>query len=272
MNGKLLRLEKLFSHNENSVIVAIDHGMFDGPIAGMVDLVKTAEKINPCIDGVLLSPGMLKHLRFVFGFKGAPIPIVRLNWGTVYCFHWNYRQAHTVLSQTVEEAAANGAEVVLASLTLQTGNEETDARNVELYSRLANSAERLGLPLIGEYFPTDSGMLAPEQMHEQVMTSCRILAELGCDLIKTYNTIRFGEVTKSCPVPILGLGAEKTPLQIQALQLASDEIAQGARGVVFGRNAIQVNDPFAFQAALCEVVKRGMAPADAVERFQLSDE
>jgi DhnA family fructose-bisphosphate aldolase class Ia len=271
MNGKNLRFEKLFSKGENAVIVAIDHGMFDGPIPGMIDLKTTAEKINPCVDGVLLSPGMLKHLRFAFNYKGAPMPIVRLNWSSVYCFHWNYNNAYTVLAQTVEEAVTNGAEIVLASLTLQTGSEETDTRNVEIYSRLVNAAGNLGIPIIGEYFPVHSGTISREQMHEQVYTCCRILSELGCDMIKTFNTHDFRKVTESCPVPVFGLGAEKTPLQIQALQLAADEIRDGARGVVFGRNAIQVNDPFAFQSALCEVVKKGMAPSEAISKYNLID-
>ncbi len=271
MNGKHLRLEKLFNRNENAVIVAIDHGLFDGPIPGMIDLKKTAEKINPCVDGVLLSPGMLKHLRFAFNYKGAPMPIVRLNWSSVYCFHWNYNKANTVIAQTVEEAVANGAEIVLASLTLQTGSEEVDTRNVEVYSRLVNEANKCGIPVVGEYFPTHSGTLSKEQMHEQVYTSCRILSELGCDMIKTFNTFDFRKVTESCPIPVFGLGAEKMPLQVQALQLAANEIRDGARGVVFGRNATQVKDPFAFQEALCEVVKKGLSPEEAVVRYQLVD-
>lgn len=271
MNGKELRIEKLFSKDKNAVIVAMDHGLFDGPIPGMIDLKKTAEKISPCVDGILLSPGMLKHLRFAFNYKGAPMPIVRLNWSSVYCFHWNYNNAFTVMAQTVEEAVANGAEIVLASLTLQTGSEENDTRNVEIYSRLVNTADKLGIPIIGEYFPTNSGAISREEMHEQVYTSCRILSELGCDMIKTFYTYDFKKVTESCPVPVFGLGAVKTPLQIQALQLASDEIRDGARGVVFGRNAIQVKDPIAFQSALCEVVKKNCDPKDAVIKYKLED-
>lgn len=271
MNGKDLRLEKLFCNGKNAVIVAIDHGMFDGPIPGMKDLMETAKKINQCVDGILLSPGMLKHLRFAFNYKGAPMPIVRLNWSSVYCFHWNYNQAYTVIAQTVEEAVTNGAEIVLASLTLQTGSEETDTRNVEIYSRLVHQADRMGIPVIGEYFPTHSDTLTKEQMHEQVYTGCRILSELGCDMIKTFYTHNFKQVTESCPVPIFGLGAEKTPRQIDALQLAYNEIRDGAGGVVFGRNAIQVPDPAEFQAALCDVVKNGMSPDDAVKKHKLKD-
>lgn len=271
MNGKDLRLDKLFSRGENAVIVAIDHGMFDGPIPGMIDLKETAAKINPVVDGVLLSPGMLKSCRQVFAYKGAPMPIVRINWSTVYCFQWNYQEAVTVAVRTVREAVALGAEIVLISLTLQTGSESRDAANIEIYARLAAEAEHLGIPVIGEFFPTRSDELTPEELHHQVYASCRILSELGADLIKTFYTHDFKAVTGSTPVPILGLGAERKKTQLEALQLASDEIRDGARGVVFGRNAIQVPNPGAFQAALCEVVKRGLDPAEAVRQFRLED-
>ncbi len=271
MNGKNLRIEKLFNKTENAVIVAIDHGMFDGPIPGMIDMEKTAENIDPCIDGVLLSPGMLKHLRPIFNYKGAPMPIIRLNWSSVYCFHWNYNNAYSVLAQTVEESVANGAEIVLVSLTLQTGNEENDTRNVELYSRLVNAADKLGIPVIGEYFPAYSGTISAEEMHEQVFTSCRILSELGCDMIKTFYTHDFKKVTESCPVPVFGLGADKKPTQLEALQLAADEIRDGARGVVFGRNAIQVPSPALFQQALCDVVKNRISATEAIKKYSISD-
>lgn len=271
MNGKELKIGKLFTQGKNAVIVAIDHGMFDGPIPGMTDLIKTAEKINPCVDAILLSSGMLKHLHSAFNFKGAPLPIVRLNWSSVYCFHWNYNKAYTVMAQTVEDAMRNGAEIVLASLTLQTGSEEIDSRNVEIYCKLVNQADKLGIPVIGEYFPTYSDTITKEKMHEQVYTSCRILTELGCDMIKTFYTSDFKKVTASCPIPIFGLGAEKAPKQINALQLAAHEIRDGAKGVVFGRNAIQVSDPAGFQGALCDVVKYGMSPENAIEKHKLDD-
>ena len=271
MNGKELRIEKLFNKADNAVIVAIDHGMFDGPISGMINMKETAKNIDPCIDGVLLSPGMLKQLRTIFNYKGAPMPIVRLNWSSVYCFHWNYNDAYTVLAQTVEESVANGAEIVLVSLTLQTGNEENDTKNIALYSRLVNAADKLGIPVIGEYFPANSGTISVEKMHDQVFASCRILSELGCDLIKTFYTHDFKKVTESCPVPIFGLGAEKKPTQMEALQLAADEIRDGARGVVFGRNAIQVPNPSRFQKALCDVVKNGVSVVDVINKYTITD-
>ena len=70
-------------------------------------------------------------------------------------------------------------------------------------------------------------------------------------------------------MPVFGLGAEKLPRQLDALRLAQHEVEQGAGGVVFGRNAIQVSNPFQFQAALCEVVKQGAKAEDACRKYSL---
>ncbi len=266
-----VRFERLFNRNERAVIIAADHGEFDGPIPGMINLPDTVSRIDPVVDGILLSPGMVPHCRHAFNYKGAPMSIVRLNWSTVYCFKWKYKEAVTVPAFRPKEALRLGADVVLVSLTLETGSEATDARNVEVFRDLCAEAKEYGLPVIGEYFPADAENLSPDELHNKVYVSARIISELGADLIKTFFTNNFTAVTESCPVPILGLGAEKRPTQLEALQLAADETAEGARGVVFGRNALQVPDPSAFQRALCDVVKRGVTPGDAVKKYGLKD-
>ncbi len=271
MTGRELRFARLFSRG-NAVIVAADHGEFDGPIPGMIDLPKVlAAGIYQDVDGVLLSPGMVTQCAEVFARRGGPLAVMRLNWSSVYAFHWGYNDAATVPAIEPEEALARGADVVLVSLTLRSGSEERDARNVEVFGRLTNRARSLGLPVIGEYFPTHCSELTPEQMHDHVYSGARILAELGADLIKTFYTHRFSEVTQACPIPILALGAEKTPTQLQALQLAEREIAGGARGVVFGRNALQVADPQQFQKALCAVVREGLSAAQAAAQFGVEE-
>jgi len=271
MPGREMRLARLFNRDENAVIIAADHGEFDGPISGMVRIEETLSKIDKSVDAVLLSPGMVARSSRLFGAKGAPLAIMRLNWSTVYCFGWAYREAATCRVVSAAEAVRLGADIALVSLTLKTGSEDRDARNVEVFSRLREECHALGLPVIGEYFPPAHEELEPDDLHEQVRVACRILAELGADCIKTFHTNRFPDVVAGCPIPIFGLGAEKRPTQLNALQLARQEIDEGARGVVFGRNAIQVPDPAAFQRALCEVVKRGASPENAVARFGLKD-
>lgn len=266
-----IRYERLFNRGERAVIIAMDHCEFDGPIPGMTDLVKTASKVDPCVDGILLSPAMLPHCRHAFNYKGAPMAVTRLNWSTVYCFRWNYKQGATVRAFSPAEALRLGADVALVSLTLKTGSEANDAHNIELFRSLCDEAHQLGLPVIGEFFPPDPDNLSPDELHQSVYAGARMLAEFGADCIKTFFTNKFKAVTSSCPVPIFGLGAAKCKTQIEALKLAAAEVAAGAGGVVFGRNAIQVPDPAAFQRALCDVVKRGTKPAQAAKKHKLKD-
>jgi len=270
MSGKNLKFEKLFNRGENAVIIAVDHGMFAGPIPGLINIKETLGKINPSVDAVLMSAGTLKTNREFFNFKGAPMPIVRINWSDVYCMPWKYNSGATVTAKTVEDVLKLGAEAVLVSLTIATDDPERDAMNVENFCELQREAEQFGIPVIGEFFPAFSEELKPEEMHEKVLISCRILAELGADLIKTFYTNDFKAVTSSCNIPILGLGADKTS-QLNALELAKKEIEDGCKGVVFGRNAFQVKNPFNFQSALLEVVKKGASPKDMVSKYELVD-
>jgi len=270
MDAKTIKTGKLFSRGK-VVIIACDHGEFDGPIPGMVDFSETVSKINKEVDGILMSPGMVRHTGDYFTTRGAPLIIGRLNWNTVYCFHWNYRESPSVEAFSPEEAAFLGVEVALISLTLKTGDEERDARNVGIFRKTVAECHRIGMPVIGEYFPADSDNLSPEEMHQQIKIGCRISAELGADMIKTFHTHKFSEVAAGCPAPIFALGAAKLPTQIEALELARKEIYEGAKGVVFGRNALQVANPANFQSALCDVVRNGIPPEEALKKYRLKD-
>jgi DhnA family fructose-bisphosphate aldolase class Ia len=269
MSGKDIKLQKLFTKGENAVVIAVDHGYMDGPIPGMINLPEVIKNVDSSVDAILLSPGMLKNVKHAFNYKGAPIPMVRLNWSTVFCFEWKYTMSRTAHAFSVKDAIALGAEIVLVSLTLKTGDEENDARNVEIFSRLCNEAREYGIPVIGECFPNDSDNISDEEMHDQVLRGTRILAELGADAIKTFYTYKFDEVVEGCPLPILGLGGHATHDPVDSLILAQKEIQQGCKGVVFGRNAIQRPDPIFYQKALCEVVKYGLDPHKAVEKYNL---
>ncbi len=269
MIGRDIKFERLFTNGENAVVVAVDHGMFDGPLPGMINLAETVKKIDSSVDCILLAPGMLRHCKHAFNYKGAPMAMVRLNWSSHFCFHWDYDEGIAVPAISPAEAVAQGADIVLVCLTLKTGSESTDASNVEVFCSLVNDAKKLGVPVLGEYFPARPDRLSPDKLHDEVYRGCRVIAELGADLIKTFYTHKFNEVTAGCPIPILGLGAEKTPKQIQALELAERIVQAGGRGVVFGRNATQVANPVAFQKALSDVVKRGTPASEAVKKYGL---
>jgi len=212
---------------------------------------------------------MLRQCGAVFARTKRPVAVVRINWSTIYCFKFGYNQAPRSYAYDPADALREGMDVALVSLTLQTGSEERDARNVEVFARLTAACHALGIPVIGEYFPAAHNRLDAQQLHDNVLIGSRVAAELGADAIKTFYTKNFRQVTSTCPVPVLGLGAERLPTQEAALRLAAREVQDGAGGIVFGRNAIQVPDPALFQAALCDIVKNNIPVDEVLRRYAL---
>lgn len=270
MTGSEIRLGRLFGSHGKAVIVACDHGMFDGPHRGMENIPAMLEKLGTGADGILLSPGMLPRAGQYFSDRAAPAAIVRLNFNSVFCFKWQYKDSVISNLYQPRDAVAIGADCVLICLTMKTGDEATDARNAEVFADLCVKAHKLGLPVVGEYFPHSHLTKDPEEFHQEILIGCRMLAEFGTDCIKTFHTVNFKEVTSTCPVPILGLGAEKTPTDLDALRLAEKEVRDGAAGVVFGRNAVQASNPPAFVAALQDIVKNGAEAEETAKKYGLT--
>ena len=269
MEGQWIRLNRLFSGSRRAVIVAVDHGEFFGPTPGIIDVPEAIQSLTEA-DGVLLSPGMMSHCGSFFAHRNAPQAIVRLNWSTVYCFQWGYDQARTAKIVSPAEALALGADIALASLTISGTDQQMDRDNVAIFAEIATQKRQAGIPLIGEFYPINPEQMAPDQLHKIVYQACRILAELGADAIKTFYTGEdFAEVVEACPVPIFTLGAEKTPTEIDALNLAYKAIRSGARGVVFGRNVIQANSPSRFLQGLKKVVKEDADPEAVAREYNL---
>ena len=269
MKGRTIRLSRLLPREERAVVVAIDHGQTFGPMPGLAEFTGAAERLKEA-NGVLLAPQMVRFSGGLFEGRNAPTLIVRLNWNTIHCEPWHYQEAHIVKALSVRGAVTAGAEVVLASLVLQTGSEEQDARNVQQFAQLAEETYDLGIPLIGEVFPVGGLREREGEFHDYVTKVCRIVCELGADAIKTFYTgERFAEVVSGVPIPILALGAEKMEREQDALELAQKAVAAGARGVVFGRNVVQARRPAQFLRGLKAVVQGRATPLEAAEEYGL---
>ncbi|MFZ3079908.1 MAG: hypothetical protein WA109_09485 [Bellilinea sp.] len=267
--GEQIRFSKLFNGTENVVIVAVDHGLYFGPLPGMIDLPSVVGSIASA-DGILMGPGMPTHCQNVFYKRDAPRLIIRLNWAPNYAAQWKYKHSHSVMMTSVEEAVREGADLVIGSLTLKNPEEMEDAQNVEIFAECVAQKKALGIPMIGEVYPTGGDDTKPEDLQDHIYIGCRMAAELGADLVKTFYTgPRFEEITKATPVPVLALGAKKTPREIDALQLAYDAVNAGARGIVFGRNVLQAKEPERFLDALKEIVKARKSPETIAKKFGL---
>lgn len=267
--GESIRLARLFSDGKNVVVVAVDHGLYFGPLPGMINLPAVIDNITGA-DAILFGPAMPSYCSSVFSRRGAPQLIIRLNWAPNYAAQWSYRHSHSVRMVSVAEAVAQGADLVIASLTMKNPDEAEDAKNVEILSACVSEKRALGIPLVGEFYPTSGDDRTPEDMQDEIYVGCRMIAELGADLVKTFYTgKRFSEITKATPVPVLALGAKKLPKESDALKLAADAVNAGARGIVFGRNVLQSKDPQRLLDALKEVVKECKAPDTVAQAFNM---
>ncbi|HEX9044951.1 MAG TPA: hypothetical protein VF802_08000 [Candidatus Limnocylindrales bacterium] len=261
--GEAIRLARLFDGGSNAIVAAIDHGLYNGPRPGFEDLSTVVGSLAGA-DAILISPGTAPHVAPVFSCRGAPAMMVRLNWGTQYATQWGYHESRSVPMISAVDAVALGADVVLVGMSIKTGSEAVDAENVAMVARYVAEKRAAGVPIVGEVYPAGHEDISPEQRHEVISIGCRIVAELGVDLVKTFHTgERFSEIVRSTPVPILALGAKKLPHERDALELAATAVRDGARGVVFGRNLVGAREPERFLEALRDVVKRGVDPAAA---------
>ena len=95
----------------------------------------------------------------------------------------------------------------------------------------------------------------------------RIIAEMGCQMVKTYDCEDFEEVVAACPVPIVVAGGKKLP-EKDALHLAYDVIRKGAHGVDMGRNIFQSTHPIEMAQCVNKIVHEGMTDVEAWEMFQ----
>ena len=271
MSGIDLRLKKLFGNKKNLVISALDHVMEYGDQAGIENPQKA---IRACdgTDALLMSRFMLNRNAELMGRAEAPVPVVRINWSSSFYYPLDYREGHTCIATTVEDAVQAGAGAVICSLFL----EEKDAQaretaNVAVFSEVVRQKEKLGIPLIGECYVVEHKELTAEQLHAKVKRVTRVMAELGADLIKCFFTgERFHEIVANTPIPMFTIGAEKLDTDLAVLKKAKDSVAQGARGIVFGRNIFMAKNPPELVKALNEVINDGADPAAAAKKHNLS--
>jgi len=262
MSGLSLRLNKFLKpHKKALVIGAVDHVAEYGDQPGLENMEKA---ITNCLttDALLMSQFTLKRFGKLFQVADAPELVVRINWSSSFYYPLNYREGHTAIITTVEEAVRAGASAVICSLFLEEKeNNEMEMRNVQIFSEVVRQKEKLGIPLIGECYVVEHTEKTPEQVHLKVKRVSRIMAELGADMIKTFFTgTQFHEVVENTPVPVFTIGAEKLNTDFDVLKKARDSVDQGARGIVFGRNIFMAKNPIKLVKALNEVMNNNADP------------
>ena len=253
--GMKNRLARIFQPNSGrTVMLAIDHGYFQGPTTGLERVDLNIVPIAPLADALMLTRGIL---RTVIPPSYGKAIVMRCSGGP------------SILKELSDEHLAVDIEdsirMNVAAITLQVFiGGEFESRSVHNMTRLVDMGLRYGIPTmavtaVGKQLTRDARYLR---------LACRICAELGANIVKTYYVPEgFETVTSSCPVPIVMAGGKKIP-ELDALTMAYNAIQQGASGVDMGRNIFQSDAPVAMIKAIGKVVHENMKPAQALDLFE----
>jgi 3-hydroxy-5-phosphonooxypentane-2,4-dione thiolase len=253
--GMKNRLARIFRPDTGrTVMLAIDHGYFQGPTSGLERVDLGIVPIAPHADALMLTRGILR----------STIPAVHRG-GIVM----RASGGPSVLKELSDERIAVDLEDALRmnvhALAVQVfigGEHET--QSVHNMTRLVDMGYRYGIPVlavtaVGKDLARDARYLG---------LATRICAELGAQFVKTYYCADgFEQVTAGCPVPIVMAGGKKLP-ELDALEMAYRAVQEGALGVDMGRNIFQSHAPAAMLRAVAKVVHEGARPREAHELFE----
>lgn len=236
-----------------TVMLAVDHGYFQGPTTGLENARETITPLLPYADSLMLTRGILRTS--VDPSESTPV-VLRVSGGTSIL----KELSNEVVVTSVEEAVRLNASAVAVSVFVGSENERQTLKNL---ADLVDEGERYGMPVlavtaVGREMARDARYLG---------LACRIAAELGASIVKTYYCEDFHKVVEGCPVPVVIAGGKKLPEQ-EALLLAHNAMSEGAVGVDMGRNIFQSTNPVGMIKAVRGVVHEGKGVDEAMRLFE----
>ncbi|OGQ99289.1 MAG: autoinducer 2 aldolase [Deltaproteobacteria bacterium RIFOXYD12_FULL_57_12] len=248
------RLARIFNPaSGRTVMLAIDHGYFQGPTTGLERIDVKILPIAPYADTLMLTRGILRSV--VPPAYGRGI-VLRASGGPSILKELSNEQ----LAMDMEDALRLNAAALAVQVFI---GGEFETQSVHNMTRLVDMGMRYGMPVlavtaVGRDMTRDA---------RYFRLACRICAELGAHYVKTYYIPEgFETVTASCPVPIVMAGGKKIP-ESEALAMAYKAVQEGAAGVDMGRNIFQSEDPLAMIQAVRKVVHENLPPGQAYELF-----
>jgi 3-hydroxy-5-phosphonooxypentane-2,4-dione thiolase len=245
------RLSKIIrSEDGRCLMLAVDHGYFLGPTERLEVPRKTVTPLLPYADSLMLTRGVLRTS--VPPERDIPI-VLRVSGGTSIIGEDLSKETITV---SIEEAIKLNASCLALSIFVGSKYEHQTLANL---AKLVDEGEKYGIPVlavtaVGKEMGRDTRYLG---------LACRIAAELGAHVVKTYYCDNFEQVVEGCPVPLIIAGGKKLP-EVDALKLSYDAIHQGASGVDMGRNIWQSDWPVAMIKAVKAIVHKS---ADVKEAY-----
>jgi putative autoinducer-2 (AI-2) aldolase len=253
--GMQNRLARIFNPaSGRTVMLAIDHGYFQGPTTGLERIDINIVPLIPYCNALMLTRGVLRSIipsSFTHG------TVLRASGGPSILKELSNEQ----LAVDIEDAVRLNVSAVAVQVYI---GGEFETQTITNMTRLVDAGLRYGLPTLGV---TAVGK-AMTRDAKYFRLACRICAELGAAFVKTYYVAEgFETVTASCPVPIVMAGGKKLP-ELDALTMAYRAVSEGAAGVDMGRNIFQSDAPIAMIQAVRKVVHELMKPEHAYDLYQ----
>lgn len=255
--GMKNRLSRLIKPDGHCQFLPIDHGYFQGPTRCLERPGETIKDLLPYADGLFVTRGVLRSS--VEPNTEVPI-ILRVSGGTSVI---GKDLANEVLTTSIEEIIRLNVAAVGISIFVGSDYEKETLESLAL---LVNDCEDYGIPVMAV---TAVGKELERRTARYLALSCRIAAELGAKIVKTYYCDEnFDKVTNGCPVPVVIAGGPKCETEKEVFEFVYDGIQKGAIGVNLGRNVWQNPHPVAMMRALNGVIHDHLTPEQAQGLFE----
>ncbi len=238
------------------VMLAVDHGYFQGPTTGLKNLGKTVAPLLPYADALMITRGAIRN--WINPEVDIPI-ILRVSGGQSIL----KELSNEIITTSIDDAIRINASAMTCSVYVGGEYEKATIKNL---SNIVDEGEKYGIPVlavtaIGKEMERDARYLG---------LASRICVEMGAHMIKTYYSENFGEVVEACGnVPVVIAGGKKLP-EKEALQMAYNAVSDGAVGVDMGRNIFQSDCPVGMIQAVKGIVHEGKSVDGAYEIYEQS--
>jgi putative autoinducer-2 (AI-2) aldolase len=253
--GMQNRLARIFNPvSGRTVMLAIDHGYFQGPTTGLERVDVNILPLLPYTNALMLTRGILRttipstfSLGIVLRASGGPSILKELS--------------NEQIAMDVDDAARLNACAMAVQVFI---GGEFETQSIHNLTSLVDAGLRYGILTLG-VTAVGKDMVRNAKYFR---LACRICAELGAQIVKTYYVPEdFETITASCPVPVVMAGGKKLP-ELDALTMAYRAVSEGAAGVDMGRNIFQSDAPVAMIQAVGKVVHELMKPEHAYDLYQ----
>lgn len=251
------RMAQLIQSDGHCMFLPIDHGYFQGPTRKLEQPGKTIEPLLPYSDALFVTRGVLRSA--IDPRNTKPI-ILRISGGTSMV---GADLANEGITTSMEEAVRLNVAAVGISVFIGSEYERQSLLNL---GKLVDEGEKYGIPVMAV---TAVGRELEQRESRYLALCCRIAAELGARVVKTYwCNDGFDKVVTGCPVPVVMAGGPQADSELEVLKFVHDGMENGSIGINLGRNVWQSDYPVPMMRALRYIVHENGSVKEAQEVYE----